>query len=79
MTASPGRPKARAASRRLPGLPIAAVRTARLEAWHAPDVFDASDDHALWQHAEQALSVAPTLSVQLPPASLALLTITLAS
>ena len=63
----------------LAGLPIDGVRSARLETWHAPDVFDASDDRALWQHSQQALSVAPTLSVQLPPASLALLTITLSS
>ena len=63
----------------LAGLPIAELRSARLETWQAPDVFDASDDHALWQHAEQVLPVASTLSVQLPPSSLALLTITLSS
>ena len=63
----------------LAGLSIANVRTVRLETWHAPDVFDAADDHALWQHAEQPLPVAASITVQLPPASLALLTITLSS
>ena len=66
-------------ARRLAGLSLASVRAVRLETWHAPDVFDASDDHALWQHAEQSLSVAGTFTVALPPASLALLTITLSS
>ncbi len=63
----------------LAGLPIANVRSVRLETWHAPDVFDATDDHALWQHAQQALPVAASITVQLPPSSLALLTITLSS
>jgi alpha-N-arabinofuranosidase len=63
----------------LAGLPIAKVRTVRLETWHAPDVFDAADSQALWQHAEQALPVAAPITVQLPPSSLALLTITLSS
>jgi hypothetical protein len=34
------------------GLPIAEVRTVQLDSWHAPDVFDATDSRALWQHAE---------------------------
>ncbi len=63
----------------LAGLPIAKVRAVRLETWHAPDVFDAADSQALWQHAEQALPVAASITVQLPPSSLALLTITLSS
>lgn len=68
-----------AARRRLPGLPLADVRAARLETRHVPDVFDASDDHALWQHAERSLSVASTFAVALPPGSVALPTITLSS
>jgi alpha-N-arabinofuranosidase len=63
----------------LAGLGPALVRSVRLESWHAPDVFDASDERALWQHARHDLPVASTFTVQLPPASLALLTITLSS
>jgi alpha-N-arabinofuranosidase len=63
----------------LAGLPIAKVRAVELETWQAPDVFDASDNRSLWQHAQQALPVAASITVQLPPSSLALLTITLSS
>ena len=69
-------PEDAVAGRRLPGLPIAAVRTARLEAWHAPDVFDASDDHAFRQHPEQGLPIAVMFAATLPLASPALITIT---
>ncbi len=62
----------------LAGLPAGAVRGAQLETWRADDVFDASDERALWQHASQSLPAAPALAFDLPPASLALLTITLA-
>ena len=55
------------------------LRSARLENWRAPDVFDASDAPAFRQHSEQALPIAVTFAVALPPASLAPLTITLSS
>ena len=51
----------------------------RLVSGRAPDVFDASDDHALCQHEAQALPFAATFALALPPASLALLTITLSN
>ncbi len=65
-----------AAAMGLPGSTIASS-TVRLETWRCNDVFDAGDDHALWQHAQQDLPQGATFELQLPPASLALVTITL--
>jgi hypothetical protein len=64
-----------AACRRLLGLPLAKVPSTRRET----DVRDAPDDHALWQHAEQACPAAATFAATLPPAGLALPTITLSA
>ena len=61
----------------LPGAALAKVASARLETWRCADVFDSSDERALWQHADEALAPASTFDLRLPPASLALLTINL--
>jgi hypothetical protein len=60
------------------GRPIAVPRSARRETRHAPGVFDADDDPALWQYARQALPVATFFALR-PPAGPALLTIPFSS
>ena len=59
------------------GLATGGVKSARLSTWSAPDVFDAGDDRALFRREDAALAPGATLAVRLPPASLALLTLTL--
>ena len=58
------------------GLPTSGVKTARLSTWKVPDVFDAGDDHALFRREDATLAPGAALAVRLPPASLALLTLT---
>jgi alpha-N-arabinofuranosidase len=60
----------------LAGLAGAGVAAARLSTWSAPDVFDAADDRALFRREDTTLPPGPTLALRLPPASLALLTLT---
>jgi hypothetical protein len=63
------------------GSTIARVSSACLEIWRCSDVFEDRDDRALWQHVGQALprpaSFSATFELQLPPDSLASVTITL--
>jgi alpha-N-arabinofuranosidase len=61
----------------LAGAALAAGASARLETWRCADVFDAGDERPLWQHAQEPLAPASSFALQLPPASLALLTIQL--
>ncbi len=63
----------------LPGPDRAGVRSARLQTWRCADVFDAADRRALWQHEETALAPGSTFALNLPPASLALLTVNLST